>query len=62
MKLRNLIDIEDLSLEEWNELYGLASQIIAHPKDFVDALHGDVMASLFFGPESPSAEGHFCFW
>ena len=47
MKLRNLIDIEDLSLEEWNELYGLASQIIAHPKDFVDALHGDVMASLF---------------
>ena len=27
LKLRNLIDIEDLSLEEWNELYGLASQI-----------------------------------
>lgn len=52
MKLRNLIDIEDLSLEEWNELYGLASQIIAHPKDFVDALHGDVMASLFFEPST----------
>ena len=52
MKLRNLIDIEDLSLEEWNELYGLASQIIAHPKDYVDALHGDVMASLFFEPST----------
>ena len=52
MKLRNLIDIEDLSLEEWNELYGLASQIIAHPKDFSDALHGDVMASLFFEPST----------
>ena len=52
MKLRNLIDIEDLSLEEWNELYGLASQIIAHPKDFTDALHGDVMASLFFEPST----------
>ncbi len=52
MKLRNLIDIEDLSLEEWNELYGLASQIIAHPKDFVDALHGDVMASLFYEPST----------
>lgn len=52
MKLRNLIDIEDLTLEEWNELYGLASQIIAHPKDFVDALHGDVMASLFFEPST----------
>ena len=52
MKLRNLIDIEALSLEEWNELYGLASQIIAHPKDFTDALHGDVMASLFFEPST----------
>lgn len=52
MKLRNLIDIEDLSLEEWNELYGLASQIIQHPKDFTDALHGDVMASLFYEPST----------
>lgn len=52
MRLRNLIDIEDLSLEEWKELYGLASQIIAHPKDFVDALHGDVMASLFYEPST----------
>lgn len=52
MKLRNLIDIEDLTLEEWNELYGLASQIIAHPKDFTDVLHGDVMASLFFEPST----------
>ena len=52
LKLRNLIDIEDLSLEEWNELYGLASQIIAHPKDFADALRGDVMASLFYEPST----------
>lgn len=52
LKLRNLIDIEDLSLEEWNELYGLASQIIARPKDFTDALHGNVMASLFFEPST----------
>ncbi len=52
MKLRNLIDMEDLTLEEWNEIYGLASQIIAHPKDFSDALHGDVMASLFYEPST----------
>lgn len=52
LKLRNLIDIEDLTLEEWNELYGLASQIIAHPKDFSDALRGDVMASLFYEPST----------
>jgi aspartate carbamoyltransferase catalytic subunit len=52
LKLRNLIDIEDLTLEEWNELYGLASQIIAHPKEFTDALHGNVMASLFYEPST----------
>ncbi len=52
MKLRNLIDIEDLTLEEWHELYGLASQIIAHPKEFSDALRGDVMASLFYEPST----------
>ncbi len=52
MKLRNLIDIEDLTLEEWNELYGLASQIIAHPGDFADALRGHVMASLFYAPST----------
>ncbi len=49
---RNLIDIEDLSLNDWNEIYALASQIISHPKDFRDALHGDVMASLFFEPST----------
>ena len=52
MKLRNLIDIEELTLEEWNEIYALASQIIAHPRDFSDALHGSVMASLFFEPST----------
>ena len=52
MKLRNLIDIEDLSLEEWNELYALAREIIAHPKDFAGALRGDVMASLFYEPST----------
>ena len=48
MKLYNLIDIEDLSMEEWQELYSLASQIIDHPLDFADTLRGRVMASLFF--------------
>ena len=52
LKLRNLIDIEDLSLEEWDELYALAKEIIAHPKDYAGALRGDVMASLFFEPST----------
>ena len=52
MKLYNLIDIEDLSMEEWQELYSLASQIIDHPLDFADTLRGRVMASLFFEPST----------
>jgi aspartate carbamoyltransferase catalytic subunit len=52
MKLRNLIDIEDLSLEEWEELYDLCTQIIDHPLDFADALKGRVMASLFYEPST----------
>ena len=52
MKLRNLIDIEDLSLEEWQELYALAREIIANPKNYAQALQGDVMASLFYEPST----------
>lgn len=52
MKLRNLIDIEDLTLEEWTELYSLCCQIIEHPLDFADALKGRVMASLFYEPST----------
>ena len=52
MKLRNLIDIEDLSLEEWNELYALANRLITHPKECKDVLSGDVMGSLFFEPST----------
>ena len=52
LKLRNLIDIEDLSLEEWQELYALAREIIARPKDYAQALQGDVMASLFYEPST----------
>ena len=52
MKLRNLIDIEDLSLEEWEELYDLASRIIARPKEYASVLQGDVMASLFYEPST----------
>ncbi len=52
MKLYNLIDIEDLTMDEWHEIYTLASQIIDHPLDFADALRGRVMASLFFEPST----------
>lgn len=50
--MRHLIDFEDMSIEEWHALYSLASEIMAHPRDYVDALRGRVMASLFFEPST----------
>ncbi len=52
MKLRNLIDIEDLTKEEWTELYSLASEIIKDPLAFNTTLQGRVMASLFYEPST----------
>ncbi len=52
MELRNLIDIEDLSRDEWEEIYALASRIIDDPDAFNSSLHGRVMASLFYEPST----------
>ncbi len=52
MELRNLIDIEDLSRDEWEEIYALASRIIDDPAAFNSSLHGHVMASLFYEPST----------
>ncbi len=52
MRLRHLIDIEDLSTQEWDEIYALASQIIADPLAYSSTLHGHVMASLFYEPST----------
>ena len=52
MELRNLIDIEDLSRGEWEEIYALASRIIDDPDAFNSSLHGRVMASLFYEPST----------
>ena len=52
MPLRNLISIEDVSLNCWNELYKTCCDIIARPGDYLDACRGKVMASLFFEPST----------
>ena len=52
MKLRHLIRIDALGLEEWDALYALCEQIMAHPADFADACRGKVMASLFYEPST----------
>ena len=52
MALRHLINIETLTMDEWNELYRLARDIMDRPGDYSDACRGKVMATLFFEPST----------
>lgn len=52
MKLRNLIDFNDLSLEEWDELYSLAVQIKKRPAEYRDRCKGKILATLFYEPST----------
>ena len=52
MPVRNLISVEDVSLNWWNELYKTCCDIIAKPDDYIDSCRGKVMASLFFEPST----------
>jgi aspartate carbamoyltransferase catalytic subunit len=48
LKGRSLIEPLDLTVEEMEELFSLASQIEAEPKRWQDCLKGKVQATLFF--------------
>ncbi len=50
--MRNLIDIQDLSIGEIDELIGAASDIIASPERYADACRGKKLATLFFEPST----------
>lgn len=52
VEIRNLISIEDVTVEWWEELYSLCRDIISNPDDYSDACRGKVMASLFFEPST----------
>ena len=39
-RVRSIIDILDLSVEELDDLIAVANDIIAHPKDYADACRG----------------------
>ena len=45
MKARNLIDLEDISLEDIDEIIHLAGMIKANPSIFTDACHGKIFMS-----------------
>ncbi len=50
--MRSLIDIEDLSVDELNELIAVANDIAAHPEQYADACRGKKLATLFFEPST----------
>ncbi|HIZ83483.1 MAG TPA: aspartate carbamoyltransferase [Firmicutes bacterium] len=52
MKTRHLIDLDDLSLDEINQILDLAKVIMAHPPYYLDSCHGKLMATLFYEPST----------
>ena len=50
--MKHLIDIQDLSTSEIEELICVAKDIIANPQKYADACHGKKLATLFFEPST----------
>ncbi len=50
--MRNLIDIQDLSVSEIEELIAVAEDIIANPDKYADACKRKKLATLFFEPST----------
>ncbi len=50
--MRSLIDIQQLSVEEIDELIALANDIIAHPDDYREKCRYKKLATLFFEPST----------
>lgn len=50
--IRNLISIEDITVDWWNRLYSIGCDIMARPDEYKTACNGKVMASLFFEPST----------
>ena len=50
--MRHIIDISDLTMDEFNELYKLTSNIIDRPEGYTDACRGKVLGCLFYEPST----------
>ena len=50
--MRHINDLSDLSMEEFQELYKLTSDIIDHPENYIEACRGKVLGSLFYEPST----------
>lgn len=52
LKGRNLIDPRDFSVEELDQIFKLANQIISNPEDYLDLCKGKILATLFYEPST----------
>jgi aspartate carbamoyltransferase catalytic subunit len=50
--MRHIIDLTDMSMEDWNGLYAQCHEIMEHTDDFKDACRGKLMASFFYEPST----------
>lgn len=50
--MRHINDLSELSMEEFQELYKLTSNIIDRPEGYVEACRGKVLGSLFYEPST----------
>ncbi len=50
--MNHLIDIQDLSIKEIDELLAVSNDIIANPQKYAEACHGKKLATLFFEPST----------
>ena len=52
LKNRNLINADDFNVEEINEIFNLAEEIIKSPSDFSNLCNGKILGTLFFEPST----------
>ncbi|MFA5576494.1 MAG: aspartate carbamoyltransferase [Tissierellaceae bacterium] len=52
LKGKHLIDPQDFSVEELDEIFDLAEEIIKKPEDFTNVCNGKLLGTLFFEPST----------
>ena len=51
-KFNHLIDMDDYSVAQWNEIVALAEKIKANPEEYSEKCKGKIMATLFYEPST----------
>jgi aspartate carbamoyltransferase catalytic subunit len=52
LKGRHLIDPMDFSIEEFDEIFKLADEIVSNPEEFIHSCDGKILATLFYEPST----------